>query len=93
MIFHLKLDTLYSLKLCTELYAKSLLYLLTLLTLSSFFNPLLKALPNGEYSNLTCSTTPALYPNSSSVKCLYLSNSLDDNAEILAASLSKLYWA
>ena len=49
------------------------------------------ASPDGEYSNLPFSTTPGLYPNSSSVKYLYLSNSLDYNAEILAASRSKSY--
>ena len=38
----------------------------------------------GEYSNLACSTTPGLYPKSSPVKYSYL----DDNAEIVAASLS-----
>ena len=42
----------------------------------------------GEYSNLACSTTPGLYPKSSPVKYSYLSSSLDDNAEIVAASLS-----
>ena len=39
-------------------------------------NPLLKILPNGEYSNLACSTKPDLYPKSSPVKYSYLSNSL-----------------
>ena len=43
-----------------------------------FFNPLLRASPKEEYSNL---------------KQIYLSSSLDDNAEILAASLSKSYWS
>ena len=57
--------------------------------LSFLFNPLLKTLPNGEYSNLARSTTPVLYPKSSPVKYSYLWNSLDDNAEILAVSLSK----
>ena len=59
--------------------------------LSSFSNSLLKTLLNGEYSNLTCSTTPGLYPQSSPVKYSYLFNSLDDHAEILAASLSRSY--
>ena len=33
-----------------------------LLPLSSFFNPLLRASHNGEYSYLTFSTPPGLYP-------------------------------
>ena len=49
-----------------------------------FLNPLLKASPKGEYSNLTFSTIPGLYPKSSTVKYSYLSNSLDDNADNLA---------
>ena len=53
----------------------------------------LKNLPNGEYSNLACSTTPGLCPKSSPVRYSYLSNSLDDNVEMLAALLSKSYWA
>ena len=53
----------------------------------------LKTLPNGEYSNLACSTTPGLCPKSSPVRYSYLSNSLDDNVEMLAALLSKSYWA
>ena len=55
------------------------------------FNTLLKTLPNGEYSNLVCSTILGLYPKSSPVKYSCLSSSLDDNAETLAASLSKSY--
>ena len=70
---------------------KSLLYLTTLQSLSSFFNPLLRALPKREYSNLALSTTPCLYPKSSPLKYSNLSSSLDDNAESLAASLSRLY--
>ena len=51
-----------------------------------------KASPKGEYSNTqNFSTTPGLYPKSSPVKYSYLSSSLDDNAEVLAASLSKSY--
>ena len=50
---------------------------------------LVKVYPNGEYSNLAFSTIPGLYPKSSSVKYSCLSNSLDDNADILGASLSK----
>ena len=43
----LKLDTLYLLKLCTELYSKSLLYLLTLLTYNTFIgNPNIKRQKN-----------------------------------------------
>ena len=52
---------------------------------------LFKVSPNGEYSDLACSTTTTLYPKSSPVKYSYLSNSVDHNAETLAASLSKLY--
>ena len=54
---------------------------------------LLKISPNGEYSNFALSTTPGLYPISSRVKYSYSSSSLDDNADILAASLSKPYRA
>ena len=46
---------------------------------SSSFNPLLKALPSDEYSNVDYLTTPSLYPKSSPIKYLYLSDSLDDN--------------
>ena len=56
-------------------------------------NLLFKASPNGEFSNLTFSTTPGLYPTSAPVKYSYLSNSLDNKAEILAAFLSKSYRA
>ena len=56
-----------------------------------FFYPFFKAPPNGEYSNSTFSTTPGLYPKYSPVKYSCLSNYLDDNAEILAASLSISY--
>ena len=52
-----------------------------------FFYPLFRASPNGEYSNLACTIILGLYPKSSPVKYSYLSNSLDNNAEILAASL------
>ena len=52
---------------------------------------LIKSSPNGEYSNLAFSTTLGLYLKSSPVKYSYLSNSLDDNAEILATSQSKSY--
>ena len=48
-----------------------------------------KASPKGEYSNLIFLTTLGFYPKSSTAKYSYLSISLDDNAEILAASLSK----
>ena len=68
-----------------------LIFSKVLLFLSFSSNPLLKTSPNGEYSNLAFSTTPGLYPISSLVKCSYLSNSPDDNAEILAAPLSKFY--
>ena len=50
---------------------------------------LFRASPNREYSKVTLLTTSGLYPKSSPVKYSYLSNSLDDNAEILAASLSR----
>ena len=36
--------------------------------LPSFSNPLLKALPSGEYSNLAGSATHGVYPKSSPVK-------------------------
>ena len=48
-------------------------------------------LPNVEYSNLACSTTLGLYPKSSPAKYSYLCNCLEDNADILAASLSRSY--
>ena len=64
---------------------------LSFLFLSS--NPLLKTLPNGEYLNLASSTTPGLYSKSSPAKYSYLFSFLDNNTEILAASLSKSYWA
>ena len=50
-------------------------------------------MPNGGYSDWAYSTTPGLYLKSLPVKYSYLSNSLDDNAEMWAASLSKSYWA
>ena len=56
--------------------------------LSLSFNPLLKTLYNGEYSNLACSATPVLYSKSLPVKYSCLSNSFDDNADLLAVSLS-----
>ena len=65
--------------------------LITLLPLSSFFNSLLKALSNGECSYLTCSTTPYLDPKSSPVIYSYFSNYLDNNVQILAASLWRSY--
>ena len=52
---------------------------------------LLKTSPNGEYSNLAFLSTLGLYPKSSSVRYSYLSNSLQDNAGILVASLSRSY--
>ena len=61
--------------------------------LSSFSNHVLKTLPDGEYSNLAGSTIPGLYYKSSPLKYSYLSSSLDSNTDILAASLSKSYWA
>ena len=57
--------------------------------LSFSYNPLLKTLPNREYSNLTFSTIIGLYPKSSPVKYSYFSNLPDDNSEILDASLSE----
>ena len=50
-------------------------------------------MPNGEYLNLASSTTPGLYSKSSPAKYSYLFSFLDNNTEILAASLSKSYWA
>ena len=61
--------------------------------LSSSFGPLLKILPNGEYSNLVCSTALGLKSISSITKYLYLSKLLEHNADILAAFLSKSYCA
>ena len=52
-----------------------------------FKSTLLKASPNGEYSNLVLSRAPGFYPKSSPVKYSYLSSSLDDNADNLAAFL------
>ena len=53
-----------------------------------------KTMPNGDNSNLSFSNIFGLYPKSSPVKYSYFSRrSLDDNAEILAASLPKSYWA
>ena len=66
-------------------------YFIGFVVLFIFLNLSLNTSPNGEYSNLGLSTTPGLYPKSSPVKYSYLCSSLDDNAEILAASQSKLY--
>ena len=52
-----------------------------------FKNTLLKASPNEEHSNLALSRTPGFYPKSSPVNYSYLSSSLDDNADNLAAFL------
>ena len=57
--------------------------------LFSSLNPLLKILPNGEYSNFACSTVLCLRPKSSPVSTSYLSKLFEDNADILAAYLSK----
>ena len=49
---------------------------------------------NREYSNLASSNTLGLDPKSSPVKYSYLpKRSLDDNAENLAATIFKSYWA
>ena len=56
--------------------------------LDLFFKPW----PSGKYSNLTSSTSPGLFPESSVVKYSYFSDSLDYIKIILAVSLSKLYW-
>ena len=61
------------------------------MTFLSFLNPLFKALSNGEYPNLAFSTTAGLYSKFSPVKYSYFSHSPDDNAELLAVSLSKSY--
>ena len=51
-----------------------------------------KTAPNGEYSNLVFSSTLGLCPKSSPVKYLYFSKrSLEDKADIFAASLPKSY--
>ena len=44
---------------------------------------LYKSSPNREYSNLAFSSTSGLHPINLSVKYSYLSNSLDENAEML----------
>ena len=59
--------------------------------LSSSLNPLLNILPNGEYSNFACSKVLGLRFKSSPVNNSYLSNLFEDNADILAVFLSKLY--
>ena len=61
----------------TNLYL--FLFILTILSVL-FLALLLKASPDGEYSSLTFSATPGLYPKSSLVKYSYLPSSLDDNA-------------
>ena len=66
-------------------------YFIGFVVLFIFLNLSLNTSPNGEYSNVGLSTTPGLYPKSSPVKYSYLCSSLDDNAEILAASQSKSY--
>ena len=55
--------------------------------LSSSLNPLLKTLPNGEYSNLVCSIILGFKPKSSPVNNSHLSKLLQESADILAASL------
>ena len=50
-------------------------------------------LPNGEYSSLAYSTVLGLRSKSSPVKYSYLSKLLENNADILAAFLSKSYCA
>ena len=61
--------------------------------LSSSLKPLLKILPNREYSNFACSTVFDLIPKSSPVRYSYLSKFLEGNADISAAFLSKSYCA
>ena len=61
--------------------------------LLSSFNLSLKTLLNGEYSNFACSIILGLRSKSSPVKYLYLFKLLEDNADILAAFLSKSYYA
>ena len=60
---------------------------------SSSFKPLFKNLLNGEYSNLSRSTVLGLGLRSYWVKYSYLSKLLENNANILAAFLSKSYCA
>ena len=56
----------------------------------SFLNDLLSDTPNGEYSNLVFSSTLGLCPKSSPVKYSYFfKRSLEDKADIFAASLRK----
>ena len=53
---------------------------------------LVKTIPNREYSNLAFLNTFSLYPKSSPAKYSYLSRRfLDDNAEVVDASLPKSY--
>ena len=59
-----------------------------MLFLSFLSNPLFKILPNGEYSNLACSTVLGFKSKSSQVKYSYLSKLLENNGDILAAFLS-----
>ena len=61
--------------------------------LSSSLRPLLNILPNGEYSDFACSTVLGLRPRYSPVRYSYLSKLLEENADILAAALSKSYCA
>ena len=63
------------------------LTILSAVVLALFF----KAFPDGKYWNLTFSSTFGLYPKSSPVKYSYFSNSPLDNADILAACLSRSY--
>ena len=50
-------------------------------------------LPNGEYSNLACSIVFGFKHKPLPVKYSYVSRLLEDNADILAAFLSKSYCA
>ena len=60
---------------------------------SSLLSKPLVKLPSGDYSNLACSTVLRLRPKSSPVKYSYLCKLLEDNADVLAAFLSKSYCA
>ena len=83
-------------------YFSSFLFLspifLTLFKRPSFFvffsvNPLLKTLPNGEWSNLACSITLGFYPKSSPVRYSFFLKLSEEYVDILAANLSKSYCA
>ena len=56
-----------------------------------FITPLLSVEPKGEYSYLILSMMLGLIPRWLSVNNSYLSRSFEDNADIFAFMLSRLY--